>query len=161
MLRPDHPPVGSAFSRELLSATTSLTFVAPISSTVNRAARQPFQFFWCADRGPGAGRGCLAPVHLPAGIPSPSGEGIPFQEASQCRNPLFISSSTAPSSSLTAKQLVLRRQDGHLVLTFGKYAGVSLERLAEQEPDYLRWLARQHFLPDFLALLEHALQKAC
>ena len=32
--------------------------------------------------------------------------------------------------------------DGSSVLTFGRYAGLSLRALARHDPDYLRWLVR-------------------
>ena len=51
----------------------------------------------------------------------------------------------------------LREQDGQLVLTFGKHAGRTLSELAHEQPDYLRWLLTQDFLPDFCAQLQRAL----
>jgi DNA polymerase III subunit epsilon len=51
----------------------------------------------------------------------------------------------------------LRRESGRLVLGFGKYAGRSLEEVAEADPGYLQWLLGQDFLPDFKGLLARAL----
>ncbi len=51
----------------------------------------------------------------------------------------------------------LRAQNGQLVLTFGKHAGRPLKELARTEPEYLRWLLTQDFLPDFSALIQRAL----
>jgi len=52
----------------------------------------------------------------------------------------------------------LRREDGRLVLSFGKYAGQTLDEVAALDVSYLRWLLEQTFLPDFRAFVEKALQ---
>jgi DNA polymerase-3 subunit epsilon len=44
-----------------------------------------------------------------------------------------------------------------LLLAFGKHAGRPLDEVAGSDPDYLRWLLRQDFLPDFKALVAEAL----
>jgi hypothetical protein len=54
----------------------------------------------------------------------------------------------------------LRRDQGRLVLTFGKHSGSDLLSVAQQDPDYLRSLLEQDFLPDFQAMIESALQSA-
>jgi DNA polymerase-3 subunit epsilon len=54
----------------------------------------------------------------------------------------------------------LRRERGRLVLTFGKHSGRELHTVAQQDPDYLRWLLEQDFLPDFEAMVQIALQSA-
>jgi DNA polymerase-3 subunit epsilon len=51
----------------------------------------------------------------------------------------------------------LRRDDDRLMLAFGKHAGRPLDEVAGSDPDYLRWLLRQDFLPDFKALVAEAL----
>jgi len=40
---------------------------------------------------------------------------------------------------------------------FGRYKGRLLGTIAHTDPDYLRWLLTQDFLPDFCALVERAL----
>jgi DNA polymerase-3 subunit epsilon len=54
----------------------------------------------------------------------------------------------------------LRRDGDRLVLNFGKYAGVCLRQVAAIDPDYLRWLLAQDFLPDFLTIVRQALDQA-
>jgi DNA polymerase-3 subunit epsilon len=54
----------------------------------------------------------------------------------------------------------LRREDGRLVLSFGKYAGLTLDKVAAVDIPYLRWLLEQPCLPDFRAFVEKALQHA-
>lgn len=52
----------------------------------------------------------------------------------------------------------LRRDQGRLVLTFGKHSGSDLFTVAQQDPNYLRWLLEQDFLPDFQSMVQTALQ---
>jgi DNA polymerase-3 subunit epsilon len=54
----------------------------------------------------------------------------------------------------------LRREDGRLLLTFGKYVGRSLDEVAALDAAYLRWLLDQTFLPDFRGFVQAALQRA-
>ena len=54
----------------------------------------------------------------------------------------------------------LRREDGQIVLAFGKYRGQPLSEVARADPDYLHWLTTQDCLPDFEALLHQALEDA-
>jgi DNA polymerase-3 subunit epsilon len=51
----------------------------------------------------------------------------------------------------------LREHNGELTLTFGRYAGRSLQDVAQSDPDYLRCLLGEDGLPDFCALVERAL----
>lgn len=46
---------------------------------------------------------------------------------------------------------------GRLVLNFGKHVGRSLDEVVANDPDYLRWLLSQDFLPDFKQLVFDAL----
>ena len=43
---------------------------------------------------------------------------------------------------------------------FGKYRGRPLAQIATEFPDYLRWVLRQSFLDDALALVRGALSAA-
>jgi len=52
----------------------------------------------------------------------------------------------------------LRREDGQLVIAFGKHRGRPLAEVVASDPDYLRWLLTQDFLPDFRAILKQALE---
>lgn len=52
----------------------------------------------------------------------------------------------------------LRREDHHLILTFGKYQNQHLQYVASRDPSYLEWLLRQDFLPDFKAVIAHVLK---
>lgn len=54
----------------------------------------------------------------------------------------------------------LRHERDGIVLAFGRYAGASLKEIARSDPDYLRWLLGQDFLPDFQAILRQALGDA-
>jgi len=54
----------------------------------------------------------------------------------------------------------LRRDEGRVVLTFGKYSGSDLLTVAQHDPAYLRWLLEQDFLPDFQTMVQSALQSA-
>lgn len=54
----------------------------------------------------------------------------------------------------------LRREDGELVLTFGKYAGRTLASVARADAGYLQRLLAEDCLPDFSALVERALAHA-
>lgn len=54
----------------------------------------------------------------------------------------------------------LRREDGRLILTFGKHVGRSLDEVAALDAAYLRWLLDQTFLPDFRGFVHAALQRA-
>ena len=51
----------------------------------------------------------------------------------------------------------LRREDGRLLLGFGKYAGCPLGEVAHHDPGYLAWLLGQEFLPDFKEVVARAL----
>ena len=53
-----------------------------------------------------------------------------------------------------------RDPDGAVVFGFGKYRGHPLARIATEDPGYLRWLLRQSFLDDALALVRGALDAA-
>jgi len=50
-----------------------------------------------------------------------------------------------------------RGLEGEVVFAFGKYRGRPLARVAADEPDYLKWVLRQPFLDDALALVRAAL----
>jgi curved DNA-binding protein CbpA len=52
-----------------------------------------------------------------------------------------IDTPTAAGRGLSARRLTEQR-DGGTVLDFGRYAGWSIGTLADQDPNYLRWLAR-------------------
>jgi DNA polymerase-3 subunit epsilon len=55
----------------------------------------------------------------------------------------------------------LKRQNGEVVLAFGKYTGRPLAEVASDDPGYLRWLLDQDFLPDFQAIVRQALGHRC
>jgi DNA polymerase-3 subunit epsilon len=52
----------------------------------------------------------------------------------------------------------LRREGDRLLLSFGEYAGRSLEDVARADTGYLAWLRGQQFLPDFKELVARALE---
>jgi DNA polymerase III subunit epsilon len=54
----------------------------------------------------------------------------------------------------------LRREEDRLILTFGKHSGTDLLTVAHQDPNYLRWLLEQDFLPDFQTHVQRALESA-
>jgi len=51
----------------------------------------------------------------------------------------------------------LRRDGGRWVFTFGKYAGLAVAEIVRRDAEYLAWLLRQDFLPDFKAIVAQAL----
>jgi DNA polymerase-3 subunit epsilon len=52
----------------------------------------------------------------------------------------------------------LRLENGAIVFNFGKHLGRPLHEVAQDDPDYLRWLLQQDFLPDFHAFVRRALE---
>ncbi|OAI46016.1 hypothetical protein AYO44_12095 [Planctomycetaceae bacterium SCGC AG-212-F19] len=54
----------------------------------------------------------------------------------------------------------LRIEGERFILTFGKYLGRDLDEITAQDPDYLRWVLGQDFLPDFHELVRNALDRA-
>jgi DNA polymerase-3 subunit epsilon len=54
----------------------------------------------------------------------------------------------------------LRLQDGEVVFAFGKHNREALREVAQNDPEYLRWLLTQDFLPDFLAFVRQAIKEA-
>jgi DNA polymerase-3 subunit epsilon len=53
----------------------------------------------------------------------------------------------------------LRLQGGEMVFAFGKHNGEALRGVAQDDPEYLRWLLAQDFLPDFLAIVRRAVEE--
>lgn len=53
-----------------------------------------------------------------------------------------------------------RDPNGAVVFAFGKHRGRPLDQVAAEAPDYLRWVLRQSFLDDALALVRGALAAA-
>lgn len=51
----------------------------------------------------------------------------------------------------------LRWQDGEVALSFGKHRGRTLRYLADEDPDYLRWMIENELAPDAAHLLRDAL----
>lgn len=52
-----------------------------------------------------------------------------------------------------------RRDGDQVVFAFGKYIGRSLDDIARDDPEYLRWLLGRPFLPDVQRLVREALER--